>query len=87
VSHLSVQTKLETVSSNSHYYVKIEVQLLGFLSMNKGIRFLQFLNKGSILLFLIYFSSALLISLKYPFSCVLKFIFCFCNYLLLHYSG
>jgi hypothetical protein len=40
MSHLSVQTKLETVSSNLHYYVQKEVQILSLLSMNKYIDFL-----------------------------------------------
>jgi hypothetical protein len=40
MSHLSVQTKLETVSSDLHYYVQKQVQLLGLLSMNKCIIFL-----------------------------------------------
>lgn len=35
MSHLSVQTKRETVSSNLHYYVQKSVQLLSLLSMNK----------------------------------------------------
>jgi hypothetical protein len=62
MSHLSVQTKLETVPSNLHYYVQKQVQLLSLLSMNKYIVFLQFLNKGStenILLF-IFISSTLI---------------------------
>jgi hypothetical protein len=40
MSHLPVQTKLETVSSNLHYYVHKQVQLLSLLSMNKYIVFL-----------------------------------------------
>jgi hypothetical protein len=40
MSHLSVQTKLETVSSNLHYYVHKQAQLLRLLSMNKRIVFL-----------------------------------------------
>jgi hypothetical protein len=39
---LSVQTKLETVSSNLHYYVQKQVQLLSLLSMNKCIVFYSF---------------------------------------------
>jgi hypothetical protein len=35
MSHLPVKTKLETVSSNLHYYVQKQVQLLSLLSMNK----------------------------------------------------
>jgi hypothetical protein len=31
MSHLSVQTKFETVSSNLHYYVQKQVQLLSLL--------------------------------------------------------
>jgi hypothetical protein len=38
MSHLSVQTKHGTVSSNLHYYVEKQVQLL--LMMNKCIVFL-----------------------------------------------
>jgi hypothetical protein len=33
-----------TVSSNLHYYVQKQAQLLSLLSMNKYIVFLQFLN-------------------------------------------
>jgi hypothetical protein len=40
MSHLSRQTKLETVSSNLHYYVQKQVQLLSLLSMNKCIALL-----------------------------------------------
>jgi hypothetical protein len=40
MSHLSLQTKLETVSSILHYYVQKQVQLLSLLSMNKFIVFL-----------------------------------------------
>jgi hypothetical protein len=39
MSHLSVQTKLETASSNLHYYVQKQVQLLSLLPMNKCIVF------------------------------------------------
>jgi hypothetical protein len=46
-----VQTKLETVSSDLHYYVQIQAQLLSLLSMNKHIVFLLFLNKGSTVIF------------------------------------
>jgi hypothetical protein len=38
MSHLCVQTELETVSSNLYYYV--QKQLLSLLSMNKCIVFL-----------------------------------------------
>jgi hypothetical protein len=40
MNHLSVQTTVETVSSNLHYYVPKQVQLLSLLSMNKYIVFL-----------------------------------------------
>jgi hypothetical protein len=40
MSHLSVQTELETVSSTLHYYVQKQAQLLSLLSMNKSIVFL-----------------------------------------------
>jgi hypothetical protein len=74
-----------TVSANLRYYVQKQVQLLGLLSMNKCIVFLQFLNKGSRVIFLIYlFSSALLISLKFPSISVLSFFFVFKGYLLHH---
>jgi hypothetical protein len=42
MSHVSVQTKLETVSWNLHYYVQRQVQLLSLLSMNKYIVFIVF---------------------------------------------
>jgi hypothetical protein len=35
MSHLSVQTELETVSSDLHHYVQKQVQLLSVLSVNK----------------------------------------------------
>jgi hypothetical protein len=63
MSHLYVQTKLETVSSNLNYYVQKQVQLLSLLSMDKCIVFSQFLNKRSTVIYIFYlFSSALLIS-------------------------
>jgi hypothetical protein len=71
--HLSAQTKLETVSSDLHYYVQTQVQLLSLLSMNKCVVFLQFLNKGSTVIFLYIFLSALLTSLNFQFICVLSF--------------
>jgi hypothetical protein len=40
MNHLSVQAQLETVSSNLHYYVQKQVQLLSVLSVNKYIVFL-----------------------------------------------
>jgi hypothetical protein len=54
MSHLSVQTKLETVSSNLHYYVHKQVQLLSLLSMNKCTVLLceYFLNKASTVTFI-----------------------------------
>jgi hypothetical protein len=55
MSHLSVQTQLVTVSSHPNYYIQKQVQLLSPLSMNKCIVFLQFLNKGSTVIFVIYF--------------------------------
>jgi hypothetical protein len=66
MSHLSVQTELETLSSNLNYYVQKQVQLLSLLSMNKYIVFLQFLNKGSTVIFCYLFSSAVLGSLHFP---------------------
>jgi hypothetical protein len=42
MSHLSVQTELETVASNLHYYVQKQVQLLSRLSMNKSTVFIVF---------------------------------------------
>jgi hypothetical protein len=86
MSQLSVHTKLETVSSNLHCYVQKQVQLLSLLSMNKCIVFLCFLNKGSTVIFCCLFSWALLVSLNFPFICVLSFYllsfkatFCFIN--------
>jgi hypothetical protein len=73
MSHLSLQTKLETVSSNLHYYVRKQVQLLSPLSMNKCIVLLLLLNKDSTIIFCYFFSSALLTSLNFPFICVLTF--------------
>jgi hypothetical protein len=55
MSHLSVQTKLETVSSNLHYYFQKQVQLLNLLSMKKYIVLLQFLNEVSTVTFLFIF--------------------------------
>jgi hypothetical protein len=63
-----------TVYSNLHYYIKKQVQLLSLLSMNKCIVFLQFLNKGFTVIFFNLFSSALPISLNFPFICVLSFV-------------
>jgi hypothetical protein len=51
MSHLSVQTKLKTVSTNLHYYVQKQVQLLSLLSMNKCMVFLQFLDEVSTVIF------------------------------------
>jgi hypothetical protein len=51
MSHLSVETKLYTVSSHLHYYVQKQVQHLGLLSMNKCVVFLQFLNESSTVIF------------------------------------
>jgi hypothetical protein len=84
MSHLSVQTKFETVSLKLHYYVQNQVQLLSLLSMNKCIVFLWFLNKGSTLIFCYLLSSALLMLLNFPFVCVLSLLsfratFCFTN--------
>jgi hypothetical protein len=53
MSHLSVQTQLETVSSNLHYYVQIQVQLLSLLSMN--LYFYSFSIKVLQRYFVIYF--------------------------------
>jgi hypothetical protein len=76
MSHLSVQTKLETVSSKPHYHVQRQVQLLSLLLMNKCIVFLHSLNKISTVIVLSYlFSSALLTSLNIPFLCVPRFHF------------
>jgi hypothetical protein len=64
-----------TVSSNLCYYVQKQIPLLNLLLMNKSIVFLSFLNKGSTVIFCYLFSSALLISLNFPFICVLSY-FC-----------
>jgi hypothetical protein len=61
-----------TVSSNLHYYGQKQVQLPSLLLMNKCTVILQFLNKGSILIFYL-FSSALFISLNFQFICVQSF--------------
>jgi hypothetical protein len=55
MSHLSVQTKFKTVSSDLHCYVHKQIQFLSLLSVNKCIVFLQILNKASKLIFFIYF--------------------------------
>jgi hypothetical protein len=74
MSHLSVQTQLETVSSNLHYYVQTRVQLLSILSMNKCIVFLHFLYKGIssnyIITFYIYLCSNF---------CIFRATFCVTN--------
>jgi hypothetical protein len=57
MSHLSVQAELYTVSSNLHYYVQKQVQLMSLLPKNNYIVFLQFLIKGSALIFLFIFIS------------------------------
>jgi hypothetical protein len=36
MSHVSLETKLDTVSSDLHYCVQKQVQLLSLLSMNKS---------------------------------------------------
>jgi hypothetical protein len=87
MSHLSVQTKLETVSSNLHYYVQ------------KTSTTSKFLNKGSTVIFLFIFISTTYI-IKFSiclysefFFLSFKSVFCFTNtdYLLIrttpHYSG
>jgi hypothetical protein len=78
IGHLSVQTKLDTVSSNLHCYVQKQVQqLLSFLYVNKRIVYSQFLNKGSTVVFRYLFSSAVL---KFPFICVLRSFHVFYSY-------
>jgi hypothetical protein len=52
--------------SNMHYCVQKRVQLLSFLSINKLIVFLYFLNKGcTVMCFFYLFLSELLISLNF----------------------
>jgi hypothetical protein len=74
-----------TVSSNLHYYVQKQVQLLSLLSMNKCIVFLQYLNKGfySDILFIFISNSYIIILSIYLCSklCFLSFMapFCFTN--------
>jgi hypothetical protein len=70
MSHLSVQTKLETVSSNLHYYVTKQVQLLGLLSLY--CLFIVFKYRLYSDIFCYLFSSALLISLNFPLIYVLS---------------
>jgi hypothetical protein len=67
MSHLSVQTKLETVSSNFHYYIQKHVQLLNLLSMNKCTVFLQFLNKGCTVTLSIFISTTYIITFFHLF--------------------
>jgi hypothetical protein len=55
MSHLSVQTKLETVSSDLHHHVQKQVQLLSLLSMNKCIVFFIVFIRGCTVIFFIYF--------------------------------
>jgi hypothetical protein len=82
MSHLSVHKENRQFFSNLPYYVQKQVELLSLLTMNKRIIFLLFLNKYSTVIFLYIFSSALLISLNFPFISVLSF--CFSGYLLFH---
>jgi hypothetical protein len=72
MSHFSVQTKLRNFFKHAFYVQKL-VKLLSLLSVNKYIVFLVFLNKGSTVIFCYLFSSALLISVNFPFICVLSF--------------
>jgi hypothetical protein len=65
MSHLSVQTELETVSSNLPHDVQKQDQFLRLLSMNKCVAFLYFLNKGTTVIFCYSFLSALLTSLHF----------------------
>jgi hypothetical protein len=62
LSHLSVQTELETVSANLHYYDQKQVQLLSLLSVNTCTVFSKVLNECSTVIFLDVFPSALFIS-------------------------
>jgi hypothetical protein len=68
MSHLSVQTKLETVSSNLHYYVQKQVQLLNLLVMNKCIVLYIFKKRlyCNILLF-IFISTTYIITFSHLF--------------------
>jgi hypothetical protein len=54
MGHLSVQTKVVSSSKSALLHSK-QVQLLSFLSMNKRMFRLLFLNKGSTVIFFIYF--------------------------------
>jgi hypothetical protein len=65
-----------TVSSNLPCYVLKQVHLPSLLSMLKCTVFLQFLTEGYTVIYFCLFSSALLISLNFPFICVLSFFFC-----------
>jgi hypothetical protein len=100
MSHLSVQTKLDSVFK-LHHYVQKQVQLLSLLWINKCIIYLQFLNKGCTVIFLyfIFISTTYIIKISF-YLCSKIFLsfratFCFTNpdYILipttfsLNYSG
>jgi chlorite dismutase len=80
--HRSVQTKLDSFFKPALLRSN-RVQFLSLLLMNKCIVFLQFLNKGSTVIFFYLYSSAVPISLHFPFICVLSLssraISCFTN--------
>jgi hypothetical protein len=73
MSHLPIQIKLDSFCKLALLHVQKQVQLLSFLTMNKCAVFLQFLNKGFTAIYFYLFSSAVLISLNFPFICVLFF--------------
>jgi hypothetical protein len=50
MSHLSVQTKLETIPSNLRYHARKQVQILSLLTMNIFV-VLWFSNKDSLVIF------------------------------------
>jgi hypothetical protein len=60
----------KTVASNLPYYVQKQS-----ITSEFSIRFLYFSNKGSTVIFLYLFSSALFISLHFPFIFALSFSF------------
>jgi hypothetical protein len=67
--HLSGQAKLHRILQPA--LLRSKVELLSLLSLNKYIAF--FLNLGSTVMLCHLYASAILISLKIPFICVLRF--------------
>jgi hypothetical protein len=74
MSHLSVQTKLETVPSNLYYYFQKQIQLLSLLWMNRCTVYLQFFNKGCAAILCIFISTTYIIKF-FSFICIIFFVF------------